>query len=181
MNTSARIKDGYHDVHCPQDLASREQVQGPPWEGNRGNASIVMVEGSNKNRRDVARGILCFVALTLLGGKHLAAVASSGLAVLVLKEGTLFSTKNVKWLTLSAVSFAVSLFAYSMGHGSDTIDEDRAYALKILLRIAARSTQTCWGIILGFFLVSAAAADPSEGEAPEPLADGTGHRSGRLR
>ena len=116
--------------------------------------------GYNKSRRDIARLILTLVAIALLCGEQLLATFFSGAAILVLKEGTLFSIKNIKWTLLSAVSFAASLISLNMERGSNAVDEDRAYTLKMVMWLAAKTIQTGWGVTLGFFLFSAYAAIP---------------------
>ena len=113
--------------------------------------------GFNKRKRDTARLILCFVTGFLLIGQYIIACCFSAAAVLCLKEGELLSTKNMKWMILSAISFVVSLVLLNMEKGSDIIDDEKAYTLKILLWIAAKSIQCSWGAILGLFLISAQA------------------------
>jgi hypothetical protein len=72
-----------------------------------------------------------------------------------LKEGTLFSVKNLKWMILSMISFAASLVAFVMLQGHNVVDEDKAYGLKFTLWFTAKFIQLVWGIILSLFLVSA--------------------------
>lgn len=117
--------------------------------------------GFNKRKRDTARLILCFVTGFLLIGQYIIACCFSAAAILCLKEGELLSTKNMKWMILSAISFVVSLVLLNMEKGSDIIDGEKAYTLKILLWIAAKSIQCSWGAILGLFLLSAQVASTS--------------------
>ena len=114
--------------------------------------------GYNKQKRDTARLILCFVTGFILLGQYIIACCFSAASILCLKEGELLSTKNLKWMMLSIVSFVISLILFNVEKGSDIIDGEKAYTLKILLWISAKSIQCCWGIILGLFLISAQVA-----------------------
>ena len=95
--------------------------------------------GYNKQKRDTARLILCFVTGFILLGQYTIACCFSAASILCLKEGELLSTKNKKWMMLSIVSFVVSLILFNIEKGSDIIDGDKAYTLKILLWITAKS------------------------------------------
>ena len=114
--------------------------------------------GYNKQKRDTARLILCFVTGFILLGQYIISCCFSAASILCLKEGELMSTKNLKWMMLSIVSFVISLILFNIEKGSDIIDSEKAYTLKILLWIMAKSIQCCWGIILGLFLISAQVA-----------------------
>jgi hypothetical protein len=117
--------------------------------------------GYNSGRRSIARYILWLVVLTLMSGKYLPSGILSALAIIILKEGTLFSGKNIKWMILSMISFLSSLIAYAFFRGSQQIDDERAYTLHITFWLASKSIQLIWGIVLGLFLFSAATSDPS--------------------
>ena len=65
--------------------------------------------------------------------------------------------KNLKWMTLSVISFLASLVCMIQTTGYDEVDGDRAYGLKIGLLLMANGTRIGWGAILMLFLVSAAA------------------------
>ena len=117
--------------------------------------------GWNSGRRYVARGVLWFVVLTLLTGKQIWATFFSAVALIILKEGTLFSGKNIKWMLLSGISFLASLGSWSLEQSYDVVDEEKAYGLKISLWLGSKSIQGVWGIILAVFLFSAATAKPS--------------------
>jgi len=117
--------------------------------------------GFNKKLRDVARCILLLVTASILQGMHLWATCFSAAAILLLKDGRANSIKNMKWMVLSIVSFVASLLSWSMVLGSNIVDEEKAYTLKISLWLMGKFTQTIWGITLGFFLVSAATASYS--------------------
>jgi hypothetical protein len=126
------------------DTTLTNQLQTPP--------------GFNKERRDLVRMFLSFVTIMLLSGHPLLACISSASAIVCLKEGTFSSTKNLKWMVLSCVSFGASLFSWILLNGADVVDEDKAYSLKILLWLTAKSMQACWGVTLALFLYSAATA-----------------------
>ena len=117
--------------------------------------------GYNSGRRSIARYILWLVVLTLMSGKYLPSGILSALSIIILKEGTLFSGKNIKWMILSMISFLSSLIAYAFFRGSQQIDDERAYTLYITFWLASKSIQLIWGIVLGLFLFSAATSDPS--------------------
>ena len=112
--------------------------------------------GWNSGRRYVARGVLWFVVVTLMTGKQIWATFFSAVAIIILKEGTLFSGKNIKWMLLSAISFLASLGSWSLEQSYDVVDEEKAYGLKISLWLGAKSIQGIWSTILGAFLFSAA-------------------------
>ena len=114
--------------------------------------------GWNSGRRYVARGVLWFVVVTLMTGKQIWATFFSAVAIIILKEGTLFSGKNIKWMLLSGISFVASLGSWSLEQSYDVVDEEKAYGLKISLWLGSKSIQGVWGTILAVFLFSAATA-----------------------
>jgi hypothetical protein len=111
--------------------------------------------GFNKIKRDQCKFLLAVTSVLLLSGEVFFAILSSAVAVLSIKEGTVASTRNLKWMTLSFISFLASLSSLIMMNGSEFVDEDKAYGLKICLWLGAKSLQTGWGVTLGLFLVSA--------------------------
>lgn len=122
--------------------------------------------GWNSGRRYVARGVLWLVVLTLMGGKKVWATILSALSIIILKEGTLFSGKNIKWMLISGISFLASLGSWSLERAYEVVDEDKAYHMKISLWLASRSIQGVWGIILVVFLFSAATGKSSAPTTP---------------
>ena len=153
--------------------AQQQQLQQQQQQQNPGVAVAVAVNnattttptttppGYNSGRRSIARYILWLVVLTLMSGKYLPSGLLSALSIIILKEGTLFSGKNLKWMILSMISFLSSLIAYAFFRGSQQIDDERAYTLYITFWLASKSIQLIWGIVLGLFLFSAATSDPS--------------------
>ena len=129
--------------------------------------------GWNAGRRSVARGLLWFVVLTLLSGLRIWATVFSVSSIVILKEGTFFSGKNIKWMIISVVSFLASLGSWTLSQGADAVDEDEAYSLKISLWLMASSIQVVWGIILAVFLFSAATAG-SQNKSSTEVAMSTG-------
>ncbi|VEU41751.1 unnamed protein product [Pseudo-nitzschia multistriata] len=117
--------------------------------------------GWNRGRRFMARWVLWFVVFTLLSGRTIWATIFSAMSIIIMKEGTLFSGKNIKWMLLSGISFLASLGSWSMSRGSEVVDEDKAYGLKMSLWLMAKSTQVVWGMILAVFLFSAATSRSS--------------------
>jgi hypothetical protein len=111
--------------------------------------------GFNKNRRDFSKFLLVVTACCLLMGHNMWCILLSAGSILALKEGTFFSVKNLKWMTLSMISFAASLVAFVMLQGHNVVDEDKAYGLKFTLWFTAKFIQSVWGITLSLFLVSA--------------------------
>merc|ERR1711933_160048 len=112
--------------------------------------------GENKGRRDFVKLILCAVSFLLLSGNTRASSISCVLSVVCifhLKEGSLWSVKNWKWMILSMISFFSSLCAWSFG--DEIVDEEKAYSLKLFLWWMSTSMQTIWGLILSMFLYSA--------------------------
>lgn len=70
----------------------------------------------------------------------------------------MFSGKNIKWIILSMISFVASLGSWTLSQGAETVDEEKAYGLKMYLELLAQFTQFTWGMILALFLYSAAIA-----------------------
>ena len=113
-------------------------------------------KGFNKSCRDWAKLLLALTCVSLLaGGDNKFATCCSAAAILLLKQGTIFSTKNWKWGILSVTSFGVSLTAACLYQGTTYVDEDKAYTLKILLWLAMKFLQTAWAVVLALFLYSA--------------------------
>ena len=78
-------------------------------------------------------------------------VCTSAISIFTVKQGTLFSTKNIKWGMLSVVSFIVSLTNFILLQGYEVIDEDKAYSLDG--QVNARILGCCFGplFIFGFY------------------------------
>jgi hypothetical protein len=83
--------------------------------------------GFNKLCRDQAKLMLVLTTAFLFVNANGPAMASSALAIFILKRGTLFSHKNWKWGMLSCISFLVSSTGYFWVRGSNEINPNRAY------------------------------------------------------
>jgi len=55
----------------------------------------------------------------ILLGQYILTCIFSAASILCLKEGELMSTKNMKWMMLSIVSFVISLILFNIEKGSD--------------------------------------------------------------
>jgi len=117
--------------------------------------------GFNRGRRFIARWVLWLVVLTLMSGKQIPATICSAMAIILLKEGTIFSGKNIKWMGLSGISFLASLGSWCLEQGYEIVDEEKAYSLKISLWLASKAMQVAWGVILAAFLFSATTSKSS--------------------
>merc|ERR1711907_33438 len=104
-------------------------------------------EGYNSNRRFVARWVLWGVVFGLVRPRLLIAMGCSAASIVILKEGTIFSGKNLKWMILAMLSLAASLVSWSLIRAHDSFDEDRAYVLKMLLRTSSKSIRVGWAMI----------------------------------
>jgi hypothetical protein len=112
--------------------------------------------GYNKNKRDQCKVALVVVAVILLTQERsFLDMISSAIAILIVKGGTAASTRNLKWMTLSFISFGASLSSFLMMKGYDIVDEDKSYTIRISLWLGAQSIRKGWGTILAFFLFSA--------------------------
>jgi hypothetical protein len=83
--------------------------------------------GYNKLCRDQAKLMLVLTTAFLFVNACGPALASSALAIFILKRGTIWSHKNFKWGALSCVSFLVSATGYFWVRGSNEINPNRAY------------------------------------------------------
>jgi hypothetical protein len=163
--TTSKLTTSYGGAHFPQpqpqngtdDSRSKKESLDKTLTTTMTNATVTIPTplGHNKQKRDVAKILLAIVALSLATGYILLALAASIISILKLKEGTIFSTKIVKWMTLSLISFVASLTSWTMLQGQQAVDQDKAYTLYIWLWIIARSIQTFWSVTLGVFLYSA--------------------------
>mmetsp|Transcript_11932 Transcript_11932/g.27859 ORF Transcript_11932/g.27859 Transcript_11932/m.27859 type:complete len:218 (+) Transcript_11932:232-885(+) len=111
--------------------------------------------GWNAGRRSMARYALWLVVPTLVTGKLVWAMIFSATSILILKEGTFFSSRNIKWMILSAISFLASLGSWTLSSGIDKVDEEKAYGLSISLWLMNQFVVMGWAAILGLFLYSA--------------------------
>jgi hypothetical protein len=114
--------------------------------------------GYNKAKRDVVKLILVIVAASMLGGDPKAAAVFSVVAAICLKDGTLFSLKNFKWLGLCVLSFVMALSSWSLERAVSAHDNDanmETNPMKNILWGSAKIIQLCWGMTLSVFLVSA--------------------------
>jgi len=111
--------------------------------------------GYNKRKRDIVKLVLVVVALSLLRGDPKVATILSIVAVLCLKEGTFWSTRNLKWMALCIMSFFMGLASWSLERASDDISEAKEYTLNSTLWVSSKIIQACWGMTLTVFLASA--------------------------
>eukprot|EP00536_Pseudo-nitzschia_multiseries_P018508 jgi/Psemu1/315982/fgenesh1_kg.2624_\ len=102
----------------------------------------------------MARWVLWLVVPCLMTGALVWAMIFSAASIFILKEGTLFSSRNIKWLILSAISFMASLGSWTLSLGIDEVDEDRAYSLKMSLWLLKIFCTVGWASILALFLMS---------------------------
>ncbi len=112
--------------------------------------------GWNRKHRNATKILLVFNCCCLIAGNaHLAALISSALATLSMKQGTVMSIKNLKWLALSFISFLVSLVAAVLLSSATLVDEEKAYHFKMQLHFAGLISQKVWGGILALVLALA--------------------------
>lgn len=116
----------------------------------------------NATRRFTARWILWGVCFGLFRTRLFLAVGCAAASIVILKEGTVWSGKNLKWMLLSLVSFASSVLAWSF----------RRVGWNMLSHWLA----SMWAAILGLFLVSALLGSKKDQDALKAaLVKGTEH------
>mmetsp|Transcript_6240 Transcript_6240/g.7621 ORF Transcript_6240/g.7621 Transcript_6240/m.7621 type:complete len:156 (-) Transcript_6240:158-625(-) len=108
--------------------------------------------GHNKGLRNSARAFLWVTTVLLLLSRPGLASITSIIALGRVLEGTFFSIKNIKWLTICGVSVVASLMSWFCQSSSDVIDENKGYTLKMILFIISRGIALIGGIILGLIL-----------------------------
>ena len=111
--------------------------------------------GYNKRKRDIVKLVLVVVAAGLLRGDPVMATVLSIVAMICLKEGTFWSTRNIKWMGLCVISFGMSLAAWSLERESAEANEEKTYTLNSKLYVSSKTIQLFWGTILSLFLISA--------------------------
>ncbi|CAB9530676.1 expressed unknown protein [Seminavis robusta] len=122
--------------------------------------------GYNKKKRDIVKLILAVVAAALLRGDPKVATVLSLVSIVCLKEGTLLSVKNLKWLGLCIISGGMSGASWYLERKSEEEErepktktpEEEAGFLSYFdkpIWASAKIIQLCWGTTLGVFLVSA--------------------------
>jgi hypothetical protein len=114
--------------------------------------------GYNKKKRDLVKLILVVVAASMLVGEPKAATVLSVVAAICLKEGKVFSLKNLKWLGLCILSFVMAASSWSLERAVSTQDTDKNMVKNPMQNVlwgSAKIIQLCWGMTLGVFLVSA--------------------------
>ena len=113
-------------------------------------------EGYNKTRRILTRGLLGFAAMGLLNeGYSSYALACSSVAFLTLKEGTIWSVKNAKWMILTLITFYVSLWSTICMENAETFGVSKAYMVSAAVKMSGRTPELMWGYILALFVGSA--------------------------
>lgn len=143
-------------------------------------------EGYNSTRRFTARWVLWGVVFGLIRSRLVVALLCAASSIVILKEGTVFSGKNLKWMILSMLSFGISVLAWSFRRAHDsitaTIDDDedgneddgqphhrRRYPvmkiLRLVLKLSSKWLATVWAAILGLFLLSALLGSKKDQEA----------------
>lgn len=124
--------------------------------------------GYNKQHRDFAKLLLSGTSICLVARQgNIVAVILSALATVCVSRGKVESGKNLKWLTLSTISFVASLVAFTLLSGQEFIDADKAYEFKIKLLVYGNMIQTIWGGILLVFTISTFASEANEWEELE--------------
>ena len=111
--------------------------------------------GFNKHQRDISKLLLAATSFCLLTGMGSnVAIILSAIATIIIKQGTMGSIKNLKWITLSAISFLASIVSFSLLSGQRALDEEKAYELKFKMWYGGKFIQTVWGGILALFIIS---------------------------
>lgn len=112
--------------------------------------------GYNKKKRDIVKLILVVVAAALLRGDPVVATVLSIVSIICLKEGTFWSTKNLKWMALCIMSCAMSSASWNLETDSIESNEEKIWFGKnSVFWTSAKVIQMVWGGILSLFLVSA--------------------------
>ena len=113
-------------------------------------------QGYNKTKRILTRGLLGFAAMGLLNeGYSSYALACSSVAFLTLKEGTIWSVKNAKWMILTLITFYVSLWSTICMENAETFGVHKAYMVSAAVKMSGRTPELMWGYILALFVGSA--------------------------
>ena len=121
--------------------------------------------GYNKKHRDIAKLMLAGTSVCLLVTAveaNIVSVLLSATATVFISRGTVESGKNLKWLSLSTLSFIASLVSFALLSGQAYIDADKAYEFKIKLLFYGRFIQHVWGAILVVFVLSAFSSEAND-------------------
>jgi hypothetical protein len=118
--------------------------------------------GYNYSIREISRLLLGITALALFTNANSIATMSSAGAVTMLRGGTMFSIKNIKWTILSIISFLFCLTISSLQNTvhvfqpNDSNGDRNSWNLIALLFLGQmKFLQMFWGGIITFVLVSA--------------------------
>ena len=112
--------------------------------------------GYNKKKRDIVKLILVVVAAALIRGDPVVATVLSIVSIICLKEGTFWSTKNLKWMALCIMSCAMSSASWNLEKDSrDNEEEKILFGKNSMFWTSAKVIQLSWGMTLSVFLVSA--------------------------
>lgn len=106
-----------------------------------------------------------------MGNANVPALISSALATISMKQGTTWSIKNIKWLSLSFISFLVSLVSAVLLSSAVLVDEEKAYHFKMQLHFAGLISQKVWGGILALLLALAFLIDHRKDEKKTIIKD----------
>merc|ERR1740121_2042688 len=113
------------------------------------------------------------------------AIICSASSIIVLKEGTIMSTKNLKWMILSIISFFASVTSYCLlrVHDKIDVDEDRRLfsSIKLVLQLFSKWIASGWALVLGLFLVSAFLSSKRDQEALKQAALKAGEAAGKAK
>jgi hypothetical protein len=122
----------------------------------KGKVKLPHPPGYNKKKRDIVKLILVVVAAALIRGDPVVATVLSIVSIICLKEGTFWSTKNLKWMALCIMSCAMSSASWSLERDSQENHEEHVFFGKnSMFWTSAKVIQICWGMTLGVFLFSA--------------------------
>lgn len=112
--------------------------------------------GFNKRHRDICKLLLVGTCGTLLANRALpVGVLFAGAAFIVVRQGTVESAKNWKWMIVAVASFVASLVTACLLESEAHVDGNRAYEFKTQLWFYGTFIRTVGGGILALFLFSA--------------------------
>ena len=104
--------------------------------------------GYNRSLREVSRILIAAVGVFLWLDHPKTALCATLASIVALHYGTSFSIKNWKWRFVAWGSLPACGIACFIHSSLGLVDEEKAYTIHLLMRLALYGIETCWSVLL---------------------------------
>ena len=104
--------------------------------------------GYNRGLREGSRFLLAAVGAFLWMNHPVTALCCTLGSIVMLHHGTAYSVKNLKWRAVAWGSLPACGVASFLHSSLSLVDEEKAYAIHLLMRLTLYGIETCWSALL---------------------------------